>query len=84
MKKDQLLRGLLWVIALLLFLNLVRGYIPLKPAVAGQGEEQRGRYQIAAWGAQAGAYTHHSGYYVLDTATGKVVASKMEVHAPGE
>jgi hypothetical protein len=84
MKNDRLLRALLWIITVLLFLNLAHNFLSSRSAGATPGNEAVGRYQISAWGAQAGAYTHHSGYYVLDTATGKVVDSKMEVHAVGE
>jgi hypothetical protein len=42
-------------------------------AVGGNGEI--GRYQIGAWATQgAGAIASHTGYYILDTATGKVPA----------
>jgi hypothetical protein len=39
---------------------------------AGSGDSEVGRYQIAAWGASRGD-SYRSGYYVLDTRTGKVV-----------
>jgi len=39
---------------------------------AGSGDSDVGRYQIAAWGASRGD-GYRSGYYVLDTRTGKVV-----------
>ncbi len=78
MKRDKGLKVLLGLIALLLLLNLASG-LQSRPAMAA-GEI--GRYQISAWAAQSGTYMHHSGYYVLDTITGKVVASKSEVHGP--
>ena len=42
--------------------------------ILGAGTEDKvvGRYQIAAWGATRGD-SYRSGYYVLDTTTGKVV-----------
>ena len=41
---------------------------------------QVGRYQIAAWGAHSGARVHASGYFVLDTVTGKVVDKGHDIH----
>jgi len=70
--------------AILLFLNLAHSFLGSKPALAVSGSEEIGRYQISAWAAQAGATVYHSGYYVLDTATGKVFDSRMEVHKRGE
>jgi len=82
MKADGMTKLLLGIIAVLLALNLVGSLFSLKPASA-QGEERgRLRYMIAAWGVQAQNADPRSGYYVLDTVTGKVVAKKMEVHPP--
>lgn len=62
---------------------LVTSSIPATSALA-QGEQgQIGRYQISAWASYAGAKVHHSGYYVLDTITGKVVDSGHEIHGIG-
>lgn len=72
------------MIAMLLVLNLAHSFLASKPVLAVLGSEDIGRYQISAWAAQAGATVHHSGYYVLDTATGKVVAREAEVHKRGE
>jgi hypothetical protein len=63
---------------------LVHSLFSPKPVLAVRGSEDIGRYQISAWAAQAGASVHHSGYYVLDTAAGKVVDSKVEVHTRGQ
>jgi len=84
MKADRVTKAVLWIIAMLLFLNLAHSLLTSKPALAVGGSEDIGRYQISAWAAQAGAYTHHSGYYVIDTTTGKIVDSKAEVHRQGE
>jgi hypothetical protein len=51
-----------------------------KTALAVSGNEDKGRSQISAWAAQTEGAKVHSGYYVLDTATGKIVASRMDVH----
>ena len=44
---------------------------------AGSGDSEVGRYQIAAWGATRGD-SYRSGYYVLDTRTGKVLDHTAE------
>ncbi len=80
MKADQVTRILLGIIAVLLLVNLVNNLFPSKPAVAGPESENKGRYQISAWGTQAQNADPRSGYYVIDTATGMVVASKSESH----
>jgi hypothetical protein len=62
----------------MLIINFFYAVSETRQAVADKGDI--GRYQVAAWAAQAGAYTHHNGYYIIDTTTGKVVDSKAEVH----
>jgi hypothetical protein len=79
MKTERITKILLGIVSFLLFLNLLNGFISSKPAVAISGGEERGRYQISAWAVQAEAARIHSGYYVLDTATGMIVASKAEI-----
>jgi len=81
MKVDIFTKALLILIVILLALNLLNGMLSNRTVSAAKVEV--GRYQIAAWAAQSGSYTHHSGYYVLDTVTGKIVASKSEVHTSG-
>jgi hypothetical protein len=49
-------------------------------ALAQGTGEQIGRYQISSWASYSGERIHHSGYYVLDTVTGKVVDSEHEIH----
>lgn len=39
-----------------------------------------GRYQISSWAAYSGEKVHHSGYYVVDTATGQIVDRGHEIH----
>ncbi len=80
MKTDRFVKALLGIILVLLFLNLLSHFVPLKPALATSESEQKGRYQIAAWGGLSQNADPRSGYYVVDTATGLVVASKTEVH----
>ena len=80
MKTDQFNKVMLCVIAVLLFLNLLSGLFSLRPATAEQAGPVN-RYQISAWASTAGLYgPHHSGYYVVDTMTGKVVSEKEDVH----
>jgi hypothetical protein len=80
MKTDRLTKILLGIVAILLFINLINNIFSSKPALAVPESENKGRYQIAAWGFQAQNADARSGYYVLDTATGNVVASKSEVY----
>ncbi len=82
MAGDRTAKILLVLIAILLAANLLMGVFSTDKATAGGGEV--GRYQISAWSAQSGSYTHHSGYYIIDTVTGKVIASKSEVHTSGK
>jgi len=79
MKSDYFTKVVLCVIAILLCLNLLRA-LTSKPVEAANAGDAAGRYQIAAWAAQSGSYTHHNGYYIVDTVTGKIVDSKAEVH----
>ena len=80
MKTDRLTKILLGVIGVLLLIHLVNNLFSSKPALAGSGSEEKGRYQISAWGFQAQNADPRSGYYVIDTATGMVVASKSEIY----
>ena len=81
MNTDHLTKILLGAITILLFINLVNTFFSSKPALAVPSSERAGRYQISAWAVQPQNAEPRSGYYVLDTASGTVVASKMEVHA---
>jgi hypothetical protein len=80
MKIDRSTKILLGIVSILLLLNLVNSFLSSKSALAVSGSEEKGRYQIAAWGVQPQNSEPRSGYYVLDTATGMLVASKTEVH----
>jgi predicted Zn-dependent peptidase len=79
--KDNLYKKLFFgLLALLLLLNFMQGAFSTSTATAEGRSEEIGRYQISAWSTIAGQYGHHSGYYIIDTTTGKVVGSKSEVH----
>jgi hypothetical protein len=80
MKGDVLAKTLLIIISILLVLVLIQNGSDTPSATAQESKTTVGRYQISAWAAQAGARTHHAGYYVLDTVTGKIVDSGAEVH----
>lgn len=79
MKIDLFTKVLLSLIVVLLALNLVSNF-NTKPAMALPENSQTGRYQISSWAASIGTYGHHSGYYVVDTATGKIFDSHEEAH----
>jgi hypothetical protein len=84
MKTDPITKVLLGIVSILLLLNVLNSVFSAKPALAVSEDERKGRYQISAWGVQGTDAYPRSGYYVLDTATGTVVAKKMEVHPPGQ
>ena len=78
MKSNRIIKVLLGIVSVLLLLNLLNSFFSSKSALAVSEDEKKGRYQISAWAAQSEGTLVHNGYYVLDTATGKVVASKAE------
>lgn len=84
MKADRLTKIVMFTIVALLLLNFLYGHFTLKEADAVKTDGEIGRYQVSSWAAQSGAYTHHSGYYIIDTTTGKLVDSKAEVHTAKE
>jgi hypothetical protein len=84
MKVDRMTKVLLGFIVALLIITLVNSLFSSRPALATPGDEQKIRYMIAAWAVQPQNADPRSGYYVLDTATGRVVASKMEIHRTKE
>ena len=79
MKPDLITKVLLGIVSILLLFNLLNSSLFSKPALAVSAGEERGRYQISAWAVQAEGAKVHTGYYVLDTATGKIVGSKAEI-----
>jgi hypothetical protein len=80
MKADSFAKVVLSLIAVLLFLNLASGLLAARQATAEQPASAIGRYQISSWASYIGTYGHHSGYYVLDTTTGKVVETHEDIH----
>jgi len=52
----------------------------LQPGRVLAGSPEVGRYQISAWASYSGERVHHSGYYIVDTVTGKVVDRGHEIH----
>jgi hypothetical protein len=83
MKIDLWTKVALWTIAVLLFLNFFQKVFTSQPALALRSNTV-GKYQISSWAAHGGATTAHSGYYVVDTTTGKVVGRKAEVRTREE
>jgi hypothetical protein len=81
---DRTTRLLLALVAVLLCLNLLYNLFGSKVALAVRENENIGRYQISAWAASRDRGYTDSGYYVIDTATGQVIASKGEVHSGAE
>lgn len=80
MKIDLFTKVLLSLIVVLLALNLGSNFFNTKPAMALPENSQIGRYQISSWAASIGTYGHHNGYFVVDTATGKIFDSHEEAH----
>lgn len=79
MKLDRTAKILLGLIAALFFLNLLSHFLSSKPAMANPENGNIGRYQMSSWGAvQLAAPEVKSGYYVVDTVTGKVVQNWIE------
>lgn len=81
---DTCTKILLMIVALLLLVNVSQSLWPTTPAVASDAQNEIGRYQLSSWASRSGPIGHHSGYYILDTATGRVVDSKAEVHSAKE
>lgn len=82
MSRSNLLSTLLVVFVIALVSAVTA--ISLQPhQVLASSQDQIGRYQISSWAAYAGEKVHHSGYFVLDTATGKVVDRGHEIHGIG-
>jgi len=79
MKTDRITKVFLGIVSILLLLNLLSNFLSSRSAFAVSEDEKRGRYQISAWAAQREGSLVHSGYYVLDTATGEIVGSKAEI-----
>jgi len=80
MKSDLFTKVVLAAIAVLLFLNLFPGLFSTRPATAEPQADRVNRYQISAWASPIGTFGHHSGYYVIDTVTGKLTDKHEEVH----
>ncbi len=80
MKTDLFTKVVLSAIAVLLFMNLISGLLSSRPATAEQANGTVNKYQISAWASSIGTYGHHSGYYVIDTTTGRVFDKHEDVH----
>jgi len=80
MNIDRFTKVILCIIAVLLFFNFAQNLFGSKPVFAVPENSTPGRYQISSWAAHGGGFMLHEGYYVLDTATGKVVDSHEKIH----
>ena len=80
MKIDLLTKIVLGVIAVMLVLNFAHRLFIVRPALAVNDGGGIGRYQISSWAAQSAGNVYHSGYYVVDTVTGKVVDKAADEH----
>ncbi len=79
MKKNLLTTCGFWAIVILLFLNLLTAFFEPGNVCAQKGTDTPGRYQISAWSSPSGGTLHFAGYYVIDTATGKIVDKYSEL-----
>jgi len=80
MEVDRFTKVLLVCLSLLVLLDLAGHFFPIHSASAEPEQNGIGRYQVSAWAAYAGERVHHSGYYVLDTVTGKIVDKGHSTH----
>ncbi|MBN2107560.1 MAG: hypothetical protein JW832_09035 [Deltaproteobacteria bacterium] len=74
----------LWAIAVLLFFNLFVFLLEANTASAQKGASAIGRYQVSSWALSTGGTSHYTGYYVIDTTTGRITDKATEVHKQGE
>jgi hypothetical protein len=80
MRVDRITKVLLGLVIALLLVNLLSSLFSSRPALATPGDDQKIRYMIAAWAVEPQGTDPRSGYYVLDTFTGRVVTSKIDIH----
>jgi len=78
MKKNIVTVCGLWAVAILLVLNLVTAFFQPGNVFAQKETDVVGRYEISAWASPSKGSIQFAGYYVLDTATGKMVAKHSE------
>lgn len=70
----------IWLIAIMLILNFLSTLFEPRTVLAQKDTSPVGRYQVSAWAASTGGTTHHDGYFIIDTVTGKVFDKGMEEH----
>lgn len=68
----------------LLLINFTYTVFRSNRALAENEVATVGRYEIATWSSPSRGTTHHFGYYILDTTTGKIVDQKSEIHSSSE
>jgi len=80
MQKKLLATVGLWILGILFLLNLAVTVLEPQTAYAKKDTDPVGRYQITSWALSTGGMSHYTGYYVLDTATGKIIDKFSELH----
>lgn len=78
--KALLILGVGFVLGLVF---LMTGSALWSDKVHAKAEGDIGRYQISSWASYSGEKVHHSGYYIMDTTTGKIVDQGHEIHGIG-
>lgn len=80
MTTNNLTKRLLFTLSAFVLLGLAVAISPLTDANAEPDQNEVGRYQLSSWASYSGSRVHHSGYYIIDTRTGKIVDSGYEIH----
>lgn len=80
MALNRKVKGILLVLSLLFFLGVAGAAFTSVLAGGDSPQSEIGRYQLSAWASFSGGRVYHSGYYILDSSTGKVVDKGHEVH----
>jgi hypothetical protein len=73
-------KGIILSVTVIAAFILTTNLFSSSSAVAQNGENQIGRYQISSYATYSGARVHFSGYYIVDTTTGKITDQKHETH----
>jgi hypothetical protein len=84
MKQNNWIKIACVCVGALLLINLTYTVFKSNTALAKGEASTVGKYQIATWASPSRGTTHHFGYYVLDTTTGKIVDQKSEIHSSVE
>ncbi len=80
MRTDGVMTIFMVFAVMLMLLYFLAGVFDSGTAQAVPQTATAGRYQISSWATGIGTYGYHTGYYVVDTTTGKVVDSRDDAH----